>query len=136
MKKTITVLATTALLLTGCAVGVDGFPDEQVKEEAWAAYNCDIISQRDGPAAATAINLDILQGNIPSDEVPEARRWADKLSNASTVGAVIDRTSTKTATNLCDGWLWERHTSDPDYWEGYDEFTWENAEAAGIIEGQ
>ncbi|WP_288750472.1 hypothetical protein [uncultured Corynebacterium sp.] len=35
--------------------------------------------------------------------------------------------------NLCAGWLWERKKKEPGYMDGYDDFTVEDAQEAGVV---
>lgn len=131
---TLTLAALTALTLTAC--GVDGFADEDTKELAWHAYNCEAYGRIDARSEAISINIDILNDNIPADEIGEAQRWESRLRNADTVGDVIDRSSGDGFTDLCDGWLWERKQNSSAYWEGYDDFDYDQAVEAGIVSGQ
>lgn len=134
MKKIITALiAGGALALAGCGSTVDGFPDEATKERVWHFYSCDAFGRLDAPAKATSLNMEILSGDVPPSDRAEARHWADRLSGADTVGDVISRESGKDFDDMCSGWLWEQEMTKSGYWDGYDEFTYEKAEAAGVV---
>ena len=135
MKKiTVALTLTGALALTACG-GVDGFSSEEAKEQAWHAYNCDAYGRLSAGPVAAGINIDILRGDIPTDEIPEAKRWERKLSapNVDHVWDAMETESSREVTNMCTGWLWDRHTKESGYWDGYEEFSMDKAEDAGII---
>lgn len=130
---TVIFLSFGALVLTARA---DGFKDEEQKQAVWEAYRCLAYSNVDAGFEGTSIALEILSNDIPADEIKEAKRWVDKLSNAGdmkTVGDVIERTDTPIARDQCTGWLWERHQKQPGFWKGYDEFTLDKAVEAGVV---
>ena len=134
MKKYLSPIALAIpLALTAC--GLFGFQNEQHKQEAWEAYNCQSYRDLSAQPEQIQIHLDILWDNIPMDEIPEANRWARKLEKADTVADVMEYTDTEYVTNMCDGWLWEWHKKDPSFKEGYEEFTYDTAVDAGVISG-
>lgn len=141
MKPAYLVIGAVALAgaLSACSGGgVDGFPDQHTKELAWDAYNCDNFGRLTAKAHATDINLKILWGEIPQQDIAEAKRWVSKLQDlgVETVADAMEYTSGEGYTNLCSGWLWEWHKSQEDYWEGFDSFDIDTAREAGIVTEQ
>lgn len=138
MKRAAITIASLNLAwgLLACAPsGVDGFPDQRSKELAWEAYNCTNYGRQSAQAVATKLNLEILSDEIPSDELGEARRWANKLQGprVDTVDDVMEYASGPDYTNVCSGWLWERRKSQPEYWSGFDDFDFDAAREAGVV---
>lgn len=113
----------------------DGFSDEESKELAWEAYKCSAAEELDASFVGLQISMDVLQGKIPSSELQEANRFAKRMNSANpgekTVSDYMQYTSTKDASHMCTGWLWEYLKGD-DYWEGYDSFTHDKAVEAGV----
>lgn len=113
----------------------DGFPDEHSKELAWEAYKCSAAESLDASMIGLQISMDMIQGKIPNSDLAEAKRFSARMGSAKTgekkVSNYMEYTSTKEASNMCAGWLWEYLKGDS-YWEGYKTFTLDKAVEAGL----
>ena len=123
-----TLLATTR---------ADGFKDEAQKEQVWEAYKCNSAGDLTAGPIAIEIYGKILRDEIPSAQIADARRTAARLNRGGTEKTVSDYMeykNTKTATHMCSGWLWDYLKDSNSYWTGYDDFTYSDAKAEGIVE--
>lgn len=130
MNRTIPTLITAgALALTLTACGVQW--DEDTKRTAWDRRACQDLSRLDGDTVASTVSIAQLSGDIPSDQTSDAASTATALLRADKAGDVVNPQGGWG----CDGWLWGWWQKRDSYLDGYEEFTQEEAEQAGVLEG-
>lgn len=114
----------------------DDFNSEEEKQSAWEAYKCSRYSDLTAQPEGKTISMELMWDKIPTEKRVEAMRWSRKLiqaGNSKTVGSVMEYTDTPTANDMCTGWLWERYKQRQGFWDGYDNFTLENARNEGVV---
>ncbi|SIS42450.1 hypothetical protein SAMN05444817_1033 [Corynebacterium appendicis CIP 107643] len=128
------VAAITVIPAAACSTGVDGFKDEEAKRMVWEGKRCNEYTQASAPIEGAGVRRELNENRVPPSEKAEAEWWADRLSRADTIGDVMQYESSADFQNMCTGWLWERNQKRPNHMDGYDDFTYEDALSAGIVE--
>ena len=133
-RTTLVPLFVAALSVASCSSGVDGFKDEETKRLAWDVMSCTAYGRVSAKVEGFDVTRDLVANRVPPSEREEAKWWADRLMGAETVDDVMQYESGDGYSNMCSGWLWERHKKESRYMQGYDEFTFEKAEEAEVFE--
>lgn len=134
MKKTVLApLLAAVFAISSCASGVDGFRDEEAKRVAWDAVQCKSFGELSAGPIETDLRMKLLWDDFAPDERDDAQWWANRLSKADTVSDAMQYESGEGYSNLCSGWLWERRKKEDKYMDGYEDFSYQDAEEAGIF---
>lgn len=124
-KRAATLILLLPFGIAGC--GVDGFADEQAKQEAWDLVNCDAYVRIDPTAELRKLQSETFSGA----DKEEALTAAMQMAGAENMGDVVPRTGDTQYFGddvLCEGWVWEWHKSKPEYMDGYEDFTHDQLE--------
>lgn len=137
MRRLFPVVLALPLTLVACG---EGFTEE-VRSQAWDVHKC--AEYRDTPAAeeASAIRADVASGTIPAEDHEEAEFWISELDlveaseevDEAQVRHIIEVEDVGDIDNMCTGWLWEYHSSQDGYYDGYEDFDESAARDAGVL---
>lgn len=132
MKKYVLPLVLAVPLALVACGREDGFRDEEQKEVVWEAKKCSAYGSLTAAGELIDIQLDLIADNIHTDEVAEAKRWSRRLERADIVADAMEYQDIEGASDMCTGWLWEREKQSDGYWDGYEEYTAEQAIEDGV----
>lgn len=137
MKRVITLAAalTAPLALTGC--GSQDFQDEAQKEQVYEAYVCNETTQASESRKSTYASE--ASTHVLSD--PDATQ-ADKKTALEVKMAGMGYKdgysgpplTTSPDGESCYGWVWEKYYESRRQGDEFENFTWQDAEDAGVIE--